>query len=403
VQPIFTDSDKHVYLSTLEKWKARQTVEKPVVYFITVSGGGTRSAAFTMDMLQQLDSITHGNLMKQTILMTGASGGMIGAAYFRSLYYEKQKGKAINLRDRQYTNNISKDLLNPLFSSFVSKDLVGPASKFTENNFRYVKDRAYSFEQKLNENTGGLLDKKLSDYAAPEANAEIPMLIFNASITRDARKVIIATRPARFLMQADYDTAHIMQNDPDGIDFASFFKDQDAQSLSVLSALRMNATFPFALPNVWLPSTPVIDVMDAGLRDDFGQEEALRFISVFKDWFKENTSKIVMIQIRDRQTGDWDKPFDTDNFLGFMTKPFMILQNNWFKLQDYYQTGELKYMNDDMDSSFYRIVFQYTPSNVNATASLSFHLTNSEKIDIASAMYSANNKAAFDKLKTTLK
>ena len=61
----------------------------------------------------------------------------------------------------------------------------------------------------------------------------------------------------------------------------------------------MNATFPYVLPTVWLPTNPVIDVMDAGLRDNYGQESALRFIAVFKDWLQANTSKVVLIQKRD--------------------------------------------------------------------------------------------------------
>ncbi len=43
--------------------------------------------------------------------------------------------------------------------------------------------------------------------------------------------------------------------------------------MRLLTALRINATFPYVLPNVWLPSKPVIDVMDAGLRDNYGQKQ----------------------------------------------------------------------------------------------------------------------------------
>ena len=74
--------------------------------------------------------------------------------------------------------------------------------------------------------------------------------------------------------------------DPDVIDFASFFAKQDPYNLRILTAMRMNATFPIVLPNVWLPSNPVIDVMDAGLRDNYGQETTLRFIEAFDDWIK---------------------------------------------------------------------------------------------------------------------
>ncbi|MFX9604591.1 hypothetical protein ABTP42_19580, partial [Acinetobacter baumannii] len=92
------------------------------------------------------------------------------------------------------------DLLSPLFSSFLTRDLFGPVQKFKFKGFDYIKDRGYAFEQKLNENTGGVLNKPLADYKHAEEKAVIPSLFFNAVITRDGRKMIMATRPVRFLM-----------------------------------------------------------------------------------------------------------------------------------------------------------------------------------------------------------
>lgn len=396
-------SDKKYFIGLLNKWKAAQKEGKPVLYIINTSGGGSRSAAFTMNALQRIDSLFHGQLMRKTVLINGASGGMLGAAYFRELYYQKQKGARINLQDKQYTADISHDLLSPLFSSFVSRDLMGPVQKFTVNGFQYGKDRGYAFEQKLNENTHGLLAKSLKDYVAPEANAEIPTMLFNSVITRDGRKMIIGTHPVRFLMTPNPDNTHIMSVDPDAVDFNSFFSKQDAMQVKILSALRMNATFPYVLPNVWLPSTPIIDVMDAGLRDNFGQEACLRFISVFKDWLKENTGKVVLLQIRDRSLGDWDKPFESNNLISLMTKPFLILQNNWFKLQDYYQRDQLEYLANSYGPEFYRVCFQYVPSKNDAPASLSFHLTAAEKRDIAQALDNPANKEQLEQLKKIMK
>lgn len=393
------EADKKYFLDVLNKWKARQKEELPVLYIINTSGGGSRSAAFTMNALQRLDSIFGGQLMKKTFLINGASGGMLGAAYFRELAYQKQKGAKINLQDKKYTANISRDLLNPLFSSFVSRDLIGPVQKFTVNGYQYAKDRGYAFEQKLTENIDGVLSKSLKDYAAPEANAEIPTMLFNSVITRDGRKMIIGTHPMRFLMRPGADSNKIMQVDPDAVDFNSLFSKQDAMNVNILSALRMNATFPYVLPNVWLPTNPIIDVMDAGLRDNFGQEGCLRFINVFKEWLEMNTSKVVLLQIRDRSLGDWDKPYESNNLISLFTKPFLLLQNNWFKFQDYYQHDQLEFLSDTYGPDFYRVCFQYVPSKNDAAASLSFHLTASEKRDIGLALENAANQEQFKRLK----
>ena len=393
------EADKKEFLAILNRWKARQKSPRPVLYIINTSGGGTRSANFTMNALQRLDSIFHGQLMQQTFLINGASGGMLGAAYFRELYYEKISGKSINLQDKKYVADISRDLLSPLFSSFVTRDMIGPVQKFTLNGYEYAKDRGYAFEQKLNENTHGVLDKTLHDYADPEAKALIPTMLFNSVISRDGRKVIMGTRPVRFLMRHQTDTSHITPYDPDAIDFNSYFGKQGAMNVTILSALRMNATFPYVLPNVWLPTNPIIDVMDAGIGDNYGQETSLRFVEVFRDWLKENTSKVVLLQLRDRSLSDWDKPTEANTLISLLTKPFLVLQNNWYKLQDYAQHDQLEYLFEAYGPQFYRICFQYVPSKNDAPASLSFHLTAAEKRDIGMALDNAANQQQFAKLK----
>lgn len=396
------ESDKKHFIEVLNRWKARQHTDKPVMYLISTSGGGARSAAFTMHALQRLDSLLNGQLMRQTMLINGASGGMLGAAYFRELYYEKIRGANINLQNKRYVENITKDLLNPMFSSFVTRDIMGPVQKFKVNGYEYAKDRGYAFEQKLNENTETVLSKTLRDYAEPEANAEVPTLFFNSVITRDGRKMVVSTHPARFLMKPRNDSANITRVDPDAVDFHSFFSKQDAMNMNILSALRMNATFPYVLPNVWLPTNPVIDVMDAGLRDNFGQEGCLRFVDVFKDWLKKNTGKVILLQLRDRSLSDWDKPFEGNSLISLLTKPFLILQNNWYKMQDYYQHDQLQLLSDAYGPGFQSITLQYVPSQQDAPASLSFHLTAAEKRDIALALDNPANKKEFERLKQNM-
>ena len=392
--------DKAIMMGILEKWKAKQGQSKPVLYLINTSGGGTRSASFTMSTMQELDSLFAGNLMKETFLINGASGGLLGAAYFRELYLQKTLGKPINLQDKKWLDNISKDLLNPLFSSFVARDIMGPVQKFEVNGHAYAKDRGYAFEQKLNQNTERVLDKSIQDYQSPEASASIPTLFFNSVISRDGRKMIISTNPVRYLMKAVVDSTRITPSDPDAVDFQSMFVKQDAAQIQLLSALRMNATFPYVLPNVWLPTNPIIDVMDAGLRDNFGQETAMRFLDHFQDWIKANTSAVVLIQIRDRSLSDWDKPYESKSFLDLLTKPFLLLQNNWYKLQDYYQYDQLAYLQKIFGNQFHRVCFQYVPEKKEAAAALSFHLTSLEKRDIQRALKNPSNQLELQKLES---
>ena len=70
-----------------------QMHHKPKLIIINTSGGGLRSALWTFYSLQYADSLLHGELLKHTELITGASGGMLGAAYLRELLLRKYDHK----------------------------------------------------------------------------------------------------------------------------------------------------------------------------------------------------------------------------------------------------------------------------------------------------------------------
>ena len=395
-------ADKANMLSILNKWKARQKEEKPLMFFINVSGGGLRSAAFVMNALQKLDSISKGAITRQSFLISGASGGMLAATYYREICRARLKNPAIDPGKSSYTDNISRDLLNPVFTSMIARDIFAPAQKFRVGEFQYVKDRGYAFEKKLADNTDGLLNVQIKDTRADESNALVPLLIFNSVIKSDGRKMMISSQPVSFMMKPGFLHADSHAN-PDAVDFSALFSKQQPENLRILTALRMNATFPYILPNVWLPSKPVIDVMDAGLRDNFGQETTLRFIDNFKEWIGENTGGVVILQLRDRLNDNWLQPFETNSMSDMMVTPATMLQHNWFKLQDYFQTDQFNYYKQHADTGIKRITIMYMPQNIEKGAALNFHLSAREKRDIGKSFNNQVNKKALEQIDELLK
>lgn len=388
--------DKRNMEGILGRWKAKQGEAKPLLVIVTTSGGGTRSATFTMDVLQRLDSLTGGGMMKKTFLFTGASGGMIGASYFRELYRQRLQNPSIRLQDSRYVDNIASDLLNPTFTSFVTRDVFAPERKFTVGPYSYLRDRGLAFEEALNKNTGGVLNKKLGDYAADEAAAAIPLMLYHTLITRDGKKMLINTQPLRFMTHPPVDSSETPT--ADAIDFTTFFAKQDPFNLRMLTALRMNATFPVVLPNVWMPTEPVIDVMDGGLRDNYGVETSLRFLMNMQDWVKENTRGVMLVQIRDRMDGGWDNPYAFDDLVQNATKPFFLLQHNWYKMMEYFQKDMTTYFLNNQRYPVHNITFQYIPRAEQHKAALSFHLTKQEKMDIAGSLGSRHNRESFKRV-----
>ena len=110
--------DREETEAILNRWQQKQVasgVEKPKMVILCVSGGGMKAAVWSMQVLQKTDSLMQGDLFRRTTLITGASGGLIGTAYLRELYFQQQNGAKINIHDPLYIAYVAKDLLNSLY------------------------------------------------------------------------------------------------------------------------------------------------------------------------------------------------------------------------------------------------------------------------------------------------
>lgn len=396
-------------LAILEHWKAKFSDKKPKMVLLAVSGGGQRSALWTFNALKNADILSNGELFNHSMLITGASGGLIGAAFYRELKYRKLAGQAINPYNDYYQQLISKDNLNPIIYSFLVNDMFVRFQEFTYNNHKYVKDRGYSFEEQLNINTLGFLDKPLFAYRQAEATAKIPMMIVAPTIINDGRKLFISPQHVSYMNLGNIRALSRYDKLSEGIDFRRFYKKLGADSLRFLSALRMGATFPYVTPNISLPSNPPMEIMDAGLTDNFGISDALRFLYAFRTWIAQNTSGVVLLSIRDspRQV-----PIDPRKNLSLFDKLFTPVQSvyaNYSKMQSITNDSKIEYATSWFDNQLDVLYLQYTPVTSNAglahadRAALSWRLTPKEKKSVLYSIKSPTNQLALEKLRLLLK
>jgi len=397
--------DKDLTLIALENWKAKwvkKGIDKPKIVLMSVSGGGVRSAVFTFRSMQMIDSMLNGELMNHTEFITGSSGGLIGAAYYRGLFYEEPQNlrKADNDINNPYLQNIGKDLLNATAFSFTVSDLFLNMQSFRDGKYKYVKDRAYAFEKQLNDNTHNILDKRLRDYKYPELKATIPIMIITPTIVNDGRTLVIASLPASYMLQHSSSFDSELKAVPDGIDFYNFFKDKDAANLKFTSALRLNATFPYIMPAASLPSNPPIQAMDAGIRDNYGIINTLRFLYAFKDWIKENTSGVVIVQIRDNFKNNKIENVSKNTIYERLTSPFKNVTGNFILMQDYSNDNALVTAKTWVQCPLDYVQFEMPETD--EKISLSWHLTEKEKNFINWAAANVENKKSLEKLKNLL-
>ena len=387
----------------LNTWLAKQKEGKPRKYkpkmFVVMSsGGGGKAALFTMKVLQTADSLTNSKLMQNTVLMTGASGGMLGMGYFRELYLRSQIGLVKDLYDEKYQKDIGKDLLNKICASVVTNDLYYPFQSRNISGYKYVLDRGMMMELAFNQNTGGILDKPISDYITFEKAASIPMLFAAGTSVSDSRKVIFSAQPITYMMSAKSPKNSKIKYEVDAIDFGSFFPNANPYNVRFSSVLRINATYPLILPNVSLPSTPQIDVMDAGLRDNYGVEISTRFLNVYKDWINANTSGVVVIQIRDIQKEKEIEDFEYKKFISRFLSPLGTLYGNVTIAQDYTHDYMLDATNDILLNNLEIIRFEYAPLENEKRASMSYRLSEREMFNVAKSAVSGNNINSYKRL-----
>jgi hypothetical protein len=401
--PYNVERDKLNTISILNAWKKNTGEQKPKIVFMNFSGGGMSASMFSILMLQKADSILNGKLLKNTFLMTGASGGLLGAAYFREAYLRKKLNQTNTCYHPRYTDNMAKDLLNPVAFTILVNDLFMPFRTFKINGEVYKKDRGYIFEKVFDENTEYYLDKSVEDYRQYEEVGVIPMMVIAPTIINDQRKLYISSQPVSFLMKPFNSSFSRDYNDIDGIDFNALFKNQGAKNLKYTTALRMNATYPYILPYIAMPSQPVIKVMDAGLRDNYGLETTSKFIHEFREWIKANTSGVVVVQVRSYKKDRDIEKFYYESIIDRMLKPVTNIYSNFLVTQEYNQNYLMSYANEWMDGKLEFINFEYIPEKKEEEASLSLHLTQKEKQDIKNTTGEIHVQLSLNRLKKALK
>lgn len=395
--------DKYYEELRLRNWLGNNTDstnEKPTLIILTVSGGGSRSAYWSFRTLQYLDSLTQGKLFKRTVLLTGASGGMLGASYWHCIHTKALNGQLKNPYAMHYQNNIGKDLLNAVISSFASVDFISPFNKISIAGRSYNRDRGFAMEQEMIRNTEGVMDKNIGEDREQIAQGKIPHLIINGTIINDGRKLMMSSQPISYLTQPAYSLSDSFAPPIDAIDYGQFFSAQNAYNTRLTTALRMNATFPYILPVVKLPTHPQTDIMDAGMRDNFGMEIATRYFSVHKEWIKKNTGNVIFLQIRDTKEQDVF-PFSDYSSLGsVLTDPLFVIHQKWEPFQSYAQS----YMKDLLPVGNVSLInLTYIPFSTDKTASLNFHITQREKEDIYKSVDNPQNQAQIRHFLTLLK
>jgi predicted acylesterase/phospholipase RssA len=303
----------------LQSSGATPAERKPLV-IVAVSGGGLRSAAWTFAILQQLELACGQegiDFPSHLRIIAGASGGMLGAAYYVTTLPppEKRKLDPASLASRsqemqrQY-ERLTRDCLTPITKQLVFGDLPLLLSPWPA-----PYDRGQALEDVWRRNLAGdgpggtsPLDATFEELRSKEKANACPSLVFSPMLVEDGRRLLVSNLDLRYVVSNDGNLIGGDLQVPDAtgnysheaVELFRLFP-EFKKSVRVSTAVRMSASFPFFSPAVPLPTRPRRRVVDAGYYDNYGVSLAAAWLfdAKHQPWIENHASKVVLIQIRD--------------------------------------------------------------------------------------------------------
>jgi hypothetical protein len=263
--------------------------------------------------------------------------------------------------------------------------------ELTYNGKKYTQERGSEFEKELHQNLQNYLEHPLGYYENYEKTSTVPLMIFSPTIVNDGRRMLISAQNLSFMIGNNRNTSY------ENIDFQSFFKKNHPNEIRFSTVLRASATFPMIMPMMAMPTKPEIQLMDAGIRDNYGGKVSVDYLFALNEWVLNNTSGVIILEIRDTKRIMSNEKYKEVSLMDKLFLPFGNLLTNFTRTQDLDQEQLIKLCKSSFNFPVDKITFNLR-EDYNERISLSWHLTKREKQKIEAAFSSPENQIALKKL-----
>jgi len=310
--------------AALKAWNDRMVARyggpRPVVV-VSVSGGASASALYTADVLFTLERESPG-FSDQVRIITGASGGMLGASYFVSQFHPASKSglyaareayaaawkkrffeqagtaeefaaaeqaykKVVEAARQTARTQLGNDFLRPIIQQWIHKDMPLAALPVAT-----INDRGMALELAWRKHLDGALHVPFKQFREAEQAGQIPSIVFTPMMIEDGRQLIISNLDLDYMVDSvvpetsgtDVAQPKVPTERPShtGMEFYRLFPKADQFTLA--TAVRLNASFPYLSPSPALPTNPERHVVDAGYYDNYGTLTATKWAIRNLNW-----------------------------------------------------------------------------------------------------------------------
>jgi hypothetical protein len=273
--------------AALDHWKSRFQGPPPRLVVVATSGGALRAALWTLDVLRDIERRIPG-FLRHVRVVTGASGGMVGAAHLVS---------ALNERGSTFT-----DINEGWFDSVIDDVAIDSLTPVTRALILPNRDRGRALEESWENHKQSHLEKKFRALSAGEEAGWLPSLIYSPMLVEDGRRLLISNLDLGLV-------ARTPSPGPSGPRLASVSAVElfacaggGIDDIKLSTVARLNATYPWVTSAARLTTPEDRRVVDAGYYDNYGVDVATAWIRNNAEWIAKNTSGVLLLQIRDETT-----------------------------------------------------------------------------------------------------
>lgn len=276
---------------------------RPLI-IVCASGGGLRAATWTAGVLARLEErVPH--FARLTLLVTGASGGMVGSAHWVAALRSVTQGKPRRTW-RELMTRVNRDGLTGVLQTMMLNDVPRAFSSVPN-----LDDRGTVLQASWTKPDDALdLTVPLVELKAGERERLWPSLIFSPMIVEDGRRLLLGNLRLKSVVESRAPWINVVGRTGPTVGLASIsaFHAADlfatsAARLTLGTAARLSAAFPYVSPAVVLPTEPRTRVVDAGYYDNFGLDLGTSFLREALEhqsaWLARHVSRILVIRVED--------------------------------------------------------------------------------------------------------
>lgn len=387
------------------------TTEKPILVLVSNTGGGIKAQVWSTVVLQAIEQHVStldgkkGNpiFSRHVRLVTGASGGMVGAGYWVATLTEEPT--ANDFHDTVTVENMiqqmSRDCLSHVARQGFYNDILGLPLRLLNVK---LPTRGEALEESLIE-SGREFGEAFSNLKKGEDEGWRPTLVYTPTCANDGRQFLICNQPLEYLFHSQFGDRHSQEansvqpidnknenevtgeQDIDDYQSSSIYSwklNYPGSKMKLATAARLSGNFPIFVDSPYLPfkaNKKRTRIMDAGYLDNHGVYPAAAWLQANRQWVANHTSGVLLLEISaaelPRNENQSPEGGSLPEAYGFVNTSFNKTLFHTDRVLSQL-SKDFKATNDQLPEDFFKVLsFQYT-----GDASLSWYLSDVEKFSL---------------------